>query len=194
MKRLLLVCLLFAGTFQAFGQSKVFTASAGKVGSLVAGQKFIDRSKSGEGLYNRVQKEIIEDEMDGDYKVYTLYWNAEKVISFRIDDINSEIPYTITVHSSKIQTIKGIKSGMLLHEALKLSTHKKLKWIAYMDTGGFPYVVCDGYRIWGTENCLSASGKKKAARVVEEGEVELVPEDFLPTTKVTGFDLEIQLK
>ena len=100
----LIVCFLLAGICQISGQSKIFVASAGKLASLTVGEKFVDLSKQGgEGLYNRVETEMVEDPMNGDYVTHTLYWNGTKVAVVTIEDPSSEIISRVCIYSDKPQ-------------------------------------------------------------------------------------------
>lgn len=186
----LIVCFLLAGICQISGQSKIFVASAGKLASLTVGEKFVDLSKQGgEGLYNRVETEKVEDPMNGDYVTHTLYWNGTKVAVVTIEDPSSEIISRVCIYSDKVQTSKGIKKGMLLSQALKIAKAEKIKWYSTFADGQGVSIVCDGHRVEVREDCLSDSGKEKASSIIEEGVIDLQPCDLQPDISVLSFYL-----
>lgn len=186
----LVVCFLVAGICQMSGQSKVFIASAGKLASLAVGEKFVDLSRQGgEGLYNQVKTETVEDPMNGDYVTHTLYWNGTKVAVVTIADPSSGIISQVCIHSDKIQTSTGVKKGVLLSQIWGLLKTVEIKWYSTFADGQGVSIVCNGHRVEVRENCLSDSGKKKASSVVEEGVVDLQPCDLQPDIRILSFYL-----
>lgn len=69
-----------------------------------------------DGLYDRVEKQKIEDEMDGDYIIYNFYRGKEKVIE--IPDYGAGTVSSITAYASNISTPDGVSPGMLISKLL----------------------------------------------------------------------------
>ena len=172
------------------GQSRIFVASAGKLASLAVGEKFTDLSRQGgEGLYNQVRTETVEDPMNGDYVIHTLYWNGAKVAVVTIEDPSSEIISRVCVCSGKVQLPQGIKKGMLLSQVLKTAKTVEMKWYSTYADGQGVSIVCNGHRVEVRENCLSDSGKKTVSSIVEEGIIKLRPCDLQSDVRILSFYL-----
>jgi len=70
------------------------------------------------GLYDRFEKIVIEDEMDGNYNLYNFYLDKEKVAS--ISEYENIIS-NITAYSSTISTPDGAYPGMPISELLLIN-------------------------------------------------------------------------
>jgi len=100
-----------------------FTLNKQGVGCLKKGMLFTKIPASCTGLYDRFEKQRVENEMDGDYTLYIFYSGKEKVAE--IADYGYEKTVSgITVYSSKVSTTDGVYPGM---EIKKLLTFKGVK-------------------------------------------------------------------
>ena len=184
-----LLCLfLLAGSMSVWGQSKNFILTKDGVGSLRKDRVFVDQSKSQEGLYNRVYKEVIEDELDGNAEIYTLCWNHIVVARFRLEEYMQGKPQTIAICSPDISTAEGLKVGMSVSKISK-DPKFKAKWIVYMDAKGFAIAEYGDYTLRFHDDCLSATGLEKVKKIVESGEVELTASDFALLSQIEYIEI-----
>lgn len=184
-----LLCLfLLVGSMSVWGQSKNFILTKDGVGSLRKDRAFVDQSKSQEGLYNRVYKEVIEDELDGNAEIYTLCWNNIVVAHFRLEEYMQGKPQTIAICSPDISTAEGLKVGMYVSEISK-DPKFKAKWIVYPDAKGFAIAEYGDYTLRFHDDCLSAAGLEKVRKIVESGEIELTASDFALLSQIEYIEI-----
>lgn len=108
--------MLFSSVASA--QQKSFILNKEGVGCLKKGTLLSKVPAKCEGLYDRVEKQKIEDEMDGDYVIYNFYRGKEKVID--ISDYGAGTISSITAYASNISTPDGVSPGMLISKLLQI--------------------------------------------------------------------------
>ncbi|NDV96545.1 hypothetical protein D0T84_16715 [Dysgonomonas sp. 521] len=96
-----------------------FTLNKEGVGCLKKGMLLSKVPAKCAGLYDRFEKKVIEDEMDGDYTIYSFYLGKEKVAE--IPDYGEKKIGNITVFSSNVSTPGGVKPGMLIRKLLAMT-------------------------------------------------------------------------
>lgn len=120
-KKGITLVLVFAALFfissAASAQTK-FTLNKEGVGCLKRGMLLSKVPAKCAGLYDKIDKQLIENEMDGDYTVYTFYMGTDKVAEIP-DYGEGKIGY-ITVYSSNVSTADGVFPGMLIHKLLQI--------------------------------------------------------------------------
>lgn len=177
-KRNVFVALIITSLmFVSFGinaQTK-FTLNKQGVGCLKKGMLFSKIPAKCDGLYDRFEKQVIEDEMDGDYTVYSFYLGKEKTAD--ITTYGDPAISSITVYTSNVSTPDGVNPGMPLK---KLLTMKGVKGV-YNDgfgltlngyTIGFGEMTEHGYKVFndayakGTDVKLSNACFKEGDKVL----------------------------
>lgn len=101
----------------ASAQTK-FTLNKEGVGCLKKGMLFTKIPAKCEGLYDRFEKQAVEDEMDGDYIIYNFYLGTEKVVDIT-NYGDTKINY-ITVYSANVSTPDGVSPGMPIKKLLAI--------------------------------------------------------------------------
>lgn len=174
------------------------------VGSLVLGKPFADKSKSSEGLYDRVEKNRI---FDVSSDVYVTYYNVfkgdEPVASFLSDDAPHDGIYKLSVLTPRAMAPHGLHIGMSVVEALSLPGIKASYAEDMMDETDCGYLVSV---IWGYDirpdfgagwlsispsepECFTPQARKKCRAVLECGSSPLTAADFTEDAVVSGIYL-----
>ncbi|MDH6354865.1 hypothetical protein M2132_001198 [Dysgonomonas sp. PH5-45] len=153
-----------------------FTLNKEGVGCLKKGMLFSKIPAKCAGLYDRFEKKVIEDEMDGDYTLYVFYSGKTKVAE--ITDYGYEKTVAgITVFASNISTPDGVSPGMtvrklLLKKGVKGQYRDGMELSLNGYTIGFDGMTDYGYKVFnnayakGTDVKLTNACFKADAKVV----------------------------
>jgi len=96
-----------------------FTLNNDGLGCLKKGTLLTKIPAGCPGLYDKFEKQTVEDEMDGDYIVYTFYSGKEKVAD--INDYGYDKTITsITAYSKNVSTPDGVYPGMPIKKLLEI--------------------------------------------------------------------------
>lgn len=112
---LTIVSVMFAVSASA---QTSFTLNKAGLGCLKSGTSLSKIPAKCAGLYDRFEKITIEDEMDGDYIMYSFYLGNDKVAE--ISDYGTGTVSNITAFSSNVSAPDGVKPGMLIRKLLTL--------------------------------------------------------------------------
>lgn len=173
---MLVVASLMLIPFMANAQTS-FTLTKEGVGCLKKGMLYSKIPVKCDGLYDRFEKQVVEDEMDGNYTVYTFYSGKQKVAE--ITDYGYEKTVSgITVYSSNISTPDGVYPGMLIKKLLAI------KGVTGYYNDGFRLEL-KGYYI--DFDTMTAAGSKAFDDAYLKGtEMKLSPTYFDNTSKVVS--------
>lgn len=176
---MLLVAVLLLISSGMSAQS-TFKLTKEGVGCLKKGMLYSKIPAKCEGLYDRFQKQVVEDEMDGNYTVYTFYAGKQKVAV--ITDYGYEKTVSgITVYSPAISTPEGVHPGMTIKKLLTIPGVKG----NYND--GFKLELKNYFIDFDT---MSAAGTKAFNDAYLKGTVmKLSPSYFNNTSKVVSISI-----
>jgi hypothetical protein len=99
-----------------------FTLTAKGVGCLQKGMLVSKIPAKYAGLYDRFEKNLIEDEDEGNSTEYIFYSGTEIVA--QANDYGEGKINSITVYSPKVSTLEGVHAGMLIKDFLKIKGAK----------------------------------------------------------------------
>ncbi|MDR0371653.1 MAG: hypothetical protein LBH80_07380 [Prevotellaceae bacterium] len=119
------------------------------LGCLTFGMSFAELPEKCAGLYDRYEKVVIEDEMDGDYTLYDFYLGEEKMLTA---PAYKNTISGITAYSTNVSTTEGVCPGMSISKILQLdgvdgSYHEGFGLIHkayFIDFGGYESLTEQG--------------------------------------------------
>lgn len=168
-----LLAVLFVSV-SVSAQQKTFTLTKQGAGCVRMGMKYAQLPAKCAGLYTHIKKEVIENEMDGDYTQYVFYNGAEKVMS---SDAYTDVVKNLTAYTPLVKAANGMYAGM---PAVELYNHRakvNTRDMICFEVGSYQFTVTG----------LSASGSKKVDDEYATGKKYVIaPSDFPKGAKIAG--------
>lgn len=173
-----LVAVLFVSVC-ASAQQKTFTLTKQGVGCVKMGMKYAQLPAKCDGLYTSVKKEVIENEMDGDYTQYVFYNGTTKVMS---SNAYTDAVKNLTTYTPLVKATNGMYAGMpaveLYNHRAKINTNHEF----YFETGIYQFSAT-----------LSESGYKKANNdYLYNKPYVIAPTDFPKGAKIESMTVWIE--
>lgn len=153
------------------------------IGPLTANVDFSHLPATFEGLYDKVEKELIEDAHDGDYTMYTFSLAGKKTIEVSIYDGPG---FSVTALSENISFVDGVHPGMPITELLAkggVELHGHMIALLYKDAE------------IGVDFSDAGSAKYNDAYLTgdfEKAEASLSASDFMPDAKITSITVYVE--
>lgn len=161
-------------------QQKTFTLTKQGVGCVRMGMKYTQLPAKCAGLYTHIKKEVIENEMDGDYTQYVFYNGAEKVMS---SDAYTDAVRNLTAYTPLVKAANGMYAGM---PAVELYNHKakvNTRDMICFEVGNYQFTVTG----------LSDSGSKKVNDEYATGKKYVIaPSDFQKGAKIESMTVWVE--
>lgn len=166
-----LLAVLFVSV-SVSAQQKTFTLTKQGVGCVKMGMKYTQLPAKCDGLYTHVKKEVIENEMDGNYTQYVFYNGAEMVMS---SDAYTDAVKNLTTYTPRVKAANGMYAGMPAVELYNRKAKVNTRDMICFEVGGYQFAVTG----------LSASGSKKVNDEYATGKKYVIaPTDFVKGAKI----------
>lgn len=174
-----LVAALFVSV-SVSAQQKTFTLTKQGVGCVKMGMKYTQLPAKCDGLYTSVKKEVIENEMDGDYTQYVFYNGTTKVMS---SDAYTDAVNNLTAYTPLVKATNGMYAGMPAVELYNRKANVNTRDLICFEAGGYQFMVTG----------LSASGSKKVNDEYATGKKYVIaPTDFPKGAKIESMTVWAQ--